>query len=143
MQYHKIPRKIIAEQYMCSTEKNLIDYKFFCFNGEPKFLYVSSDYKGKLAVDFYDLEWNHMDEIIPFDCYINAPIKNDKPKTFDKMLCCAKILASDFPFVRCDFYEINGECYFSELTFTPHGGGGKYNPIKTDYEWGEMLKLPI
>ena len=36
-QYIKIKKKIFAEKYLCD---NIIDYKIYCFNGEPKFIRV-------------------------------------------------------------------------------------------------------
>lgn len=54
--YSKIKRKIIIEEYLGST---LIDYKFFCFNGKPQFLYVSRDlaHDSVAQMSYFDMAW--------------------------------------------------------------------------------------
>jgi hypothetical protein len=66
----------------------------------------------------------------------------DKPKNFDKMLELAEVLAKDIPFVRIDFYNINGKIYFGEITFFPAAGMGKFEPEEWDEKLGNMIKLP-
>lgn len=140
--YKNIRPKIICEKYLVdSSNEELIDYKLMCFNGEPKCILVASGRHSLtgLKIDFLDLEWN----VLPFKR--EKPRSNKKipkPKTFDKMVKIAKILSKDIPFVRVDFYEVNGQLYFGELTFYPGAGFEKFEPADYDYILGNWLKLP-
>lgn len=59
--YKNVPKRIIAEPFMESDypEGDLDDYKFFCFNGKPKYCQVIRDRNTKESIDFYDMDWNH------------------------------------------------------------------------------------
>ena len=139
--YKDVPRKIIAEKYMeDSSTGELNDYKFMCFNGKVKCIFVCSDrFKGSgLKITFYDTDWN----VMPFErpCHKrDKPI--DKPKNYDKMMEIAEHLSKDIPFVRTDFYEINGDLYFGELTFYPGSGFEEFEPKSGDDLLGKWIKL--
>ena len=141
--YKNVPRKIIAEQYMEDTEtQELRDYKFFCFNGEVKALFIASDRgnpKEETKFDFYDENFNHL----PFtNGHPNATKEIVKPKSFEKMKELASILSKGIPHLRVDFYEIDGRIYFGELTFCHWSGLMPFNPEEWDYTFGNWLKLP-
>lgn len=142
--YKNINRKIIAEKFMVDSEYGeLRDYKFFCFNGEVKFLFIATDRsKGDHAVcfDFFDAEFNHL----PFTHgHPNAKILPKKPAMFEDMKKIASKLSAGIPSVRVDLYEINGKIYFGELTFTHWGGFMPFEPPEYDYILGEFIKLPF
>lgn len=145
--YRNVPRKIIAEKYMENKQFNvdgLVDYKFFCFNGEPKFLYVSSglEYHPTAHMSFVDLDGNRL----PFhrkdfhEYTEEIPI----PENFSLMLQLAAKMAknSGCAFLRVDLYEIDGRVYFSEFTFTPCSGLMPLEPKKWDEILGSWIKLP-
>ena len=142
--YKNVPRKIIAERYMEDTEtQELRDYKFFCFNGEVKALFVATD-RGNIneetKFDFYDENFNHL----PFlNGHPNAIKEIKKPINFDKMKELASKLSKGIPQIRVDFYEIDGGIYFGELTFFHHSGLTPFKPEEWDYKFGEYIKLPI
>ena len=119
--YSKIRPKILAEELLINLQtpqNGLADYKFFCFNGEPKYVNVIGDrdlFSHSFLIDqVFDLSWKR----IVFD-------EKDKskdiecPHSFKEMLDVAKILSEPFPFVRVDLYEVKGKPVFGELTFTP------------------------
>lgn len=140
--YKNVPRRIIAEQYMEDNSGELNDYKFFCFDGEPKALFVASDRGRKdteTKFDFFDMEWNHL----PFT---NGHPNSDKeipcPPNFDHMKEIAGKLSVGMPHVRVDLYNINGTIYFGELTFFHWGGTVPFNPKEWDYKFGSWIKLP-
>lgn len=140
--YKNVKPRIIAEQYM-EDEKTaeLRDYKFMCFDGEVKSLFVCSDRfsKDSLHVTFFDRDWNHL----PFER--QYPLKKDgidKPQNLDLMIKLAEKLSADIPFLRVDLYEINGKIYFGELTFFPGGGNEAFTPEEWDYKFGSYIKLP-
>ena len=142
--YEDIPNKVIFERLLPRDERNdLPDYKFFCFNGEPFCLYTMIDYtdnhaNGKLG--FYDMEFNQL----PYRRMDFAPItqKLPKPKNFEKMVEYARILSKDFPHVRVDFYNIDGEIIFGELTFQNGSGYINFEPDEFDFIMGDKFILP-
>lgn len=136
--YSKIVPHITCEEYLgeCIT-----DYKFFCFNGKPQYIYISSDliHDRQAQIGFFYLDGKKMPLIR--DDY--APMDIDQlPDFFEDMKRDAEVLCQDFPFVRVDFFIANNTYYFAELTFTPSGGMMPFNPDKYDLEWGKMLTLP-
>ena len=140
--YKNIKPRIIIEKYMeDSAQYELKDYKFMCFNGKVKCSFVCSDRYGEggLKVDFYDLEWKKM----PFQRhYPNSNQDIPKPRKYELMIELAEKLSEGIPFVRVDFYEINGKVYFGELTFFPGSGFEEFTPEKYDRILGDMLELP-
>ena len=122
-------------------EDELKDYKLMCFNGKVKCSFVCSDrYNNKgLKVDFFDINWNKM----PFERkYPNSTQKIQKPINYELMIEFAEKLSRNIPFLRVDFYEINGKIYFGELTFFPGSGFEEFRPEKYDRILGDMLELP-
>lgn len=142
--YKNVKKRIIAEQYIEDTScknNDLRDYKFFCFNGEPKYCQVISGRKEKMAIDFFDLEWNHQ----PFHEPYFFPFSEnaiEKPECYQEMIELAKELSKGFPFLRVDFYQVNGNVYFGELTFFPTSGMGGFSPDEWDRKFGDMITLP-
>lgn len=143
--YKDIKPRIIIEKYMENENKSgLIDFKFFCFNGTPKFLYVSEGLEDHstakisfLNMDF-QLESFRRKDYRPF----NDISEVFKPVNYDKMVELAGELSENFPFVRVDFYEIKGKIYFSEFTFFPCSGMLPFEPEEWDRIIGNWLTLP-
>lgn len=141
--YKDIPRKIIAEQYMEDTEtKELRDYKFFCFNGVPKALFIASGrLKGEenVTFDFFDMDYNHL----PFtNGHPNSKVWPQKPVCFEEMKELAAKLSEGMSHVRVDFYEVDGKVYFGEFTFSHWGGFMPFVPNEWDYTFGRWIVLP-
>lgn len=138
--YKDIQPKIIIEEYIQEAE-DLIDYKFFCYNSEPKNMFIVQNRKygkDKMTVTFYDNNFN----LLPFSrVYKYSREKIEKPKLWNEMLRISKILAEPFPFVRVDFYMLNDELKIGELTFYPGNGFETFDPIEWDYKLGEMIDL--
>lgn len=141
--YKNIKPRIIIEEFIEDEEYPAIrDYKFYCFNGEPKYLYVSEGLEdhSTAQIEFFDMNF----EPAPFgrSDYRRFKIKPQKPYNFEKMKELAKVLSQDIPFVRVDFYEVNKKIYFGELTFTPCSGYMPFDPEEWDKKLGDMLELP-
>ena len=122
-QYKKIDRKILCEKYIENERGGFPeDYKFYCFNGKPYAVMVCMEReKGKPKFYYFDMNWNPL----PFEDTVELINSNSYPKMpegFHKMKEYAVKLASDFKFVRADFYLLNGSVIFGELTFTPSAG---------------------
>lgn len=137
--YHFIKNRIIVQQLIETKDgRSPKDYKFFCFNGEPKFLYVASDRDTHCKFDFYDLEWNH----IPVkQGHPNSKVHIEKPECLDEMLKICKILSKDFPHVRVDLFYEQGKIYFGELTFFHFSGLTSFIPQKYDKIFGEYFDV--
>ena len=134
--YSPIKPKITCEKYLGDM---VVDYKFFCFHGEPKFLYASSDDSdGTTHLSFFNLDGTR----IPVDYNAYADFVDfTLPPFYEELLKDARILSQDFPFVRVDFFVFKDKFYFAELTFAPGAGFMEIKPEKFDYEWGEYLNL--
>ncbi len=139
--YKDVRPRIIAEQYMEDhVDGELRDYKFFCFGGEPKAMFIASDRASDhVKFDYYDLKFNHLDIK---QKYPHAQEALRKPVTFEKMIDFSKILSKGFPHVRVDFYEVDGHLYFGELTFYHFSGFMPFEPDRWDKVFGDWLKLP-
>lgn len=138
--YKNVKPRIIIEKYMASNNEKLQDYKFYCFNGQPKFLSTSRgmDNHSTARLSFMDMEYN-LTEFSRED--YELLLNTEKPKNFEEMKKIAKQLSKDIPFVRVDLYEIKGKTYFGELTFYPSSGFIKFRPKEYDQIIGDMLKL--
>lgn len=141
--YRDLTPRIIAEEYKeDESGYELRDYKIFCFNGEPKILFVASDRQKAgedTKFDFFDLNWNHL----PFtNGHPNSKEHIAKPKNFEEMLEIAKKLSVDIPQVRIDLYNCNGQIYFGEITFFHWSGMTAFDPVEWDFKLGKMIKLP-
>lgn len=140
--YRYVPKRIIAEKYLEDKEtRELRDYKFFCFDGKVRLMFIASDRQNREEpyFDFYDNDFNHLELI---HGHPNAPVPPQKPKNFDKMINLAEQLAKGMPHVRIDFYEVNGSVYFGEITLYHHCGFVPFQPNKWDTVLGEMIHLP-
>ena len=141
--YKNVPRRIIAEKYMVDESGcELKDYKFFCFDGEPKVMLLVSGRNAESKYDFMDMSFCQL----PFERgHVRTQDTNMlvKPKGFEKMKKLAAILSKNLPHIRVDFYDIKGKIYFGELTFYPASGFASFTPIEWDYTFGSWLKLPL
>lgn len=131
-----------AEEKKIAVNKGLTDYKFFCFNGVPKFLYVSRGLENHSTaeISFYDMNGNEM----PFRRNDYKPYHNAvMPENFDEMKVIAAKLAKEVacPFIRIDSCSVNSKIYFSEITFSPYAGFLPFEPKDADAELGKMLDL--
>lgn len=141
MPYKHVKPRIIAEKYMVDESgTELKDYKFFCFDGVVKCLFVVVDRfnknGGHPCLNFYDKDFN----LLPFERgYPNTTKTIDSPLNYEKMLELAEILSKDIPFVRIDLYNIDGKIYFGEFTFTPGNGIEPFEPEEWDYRLGEWI----
>ena len=138
--YKNVPRKIIAEKYMEDETGQLRDYKFYCFNGEPKIIMINSDREiGKTKADYFDMDFNWLDLKWGYE---HALVKPSKPINFEKMKELAVVLSKNIPELRVDFYEVNNKIYFGELTFFDGSGFDKIEPKEWDKKIGAWIKLP-
>lgn len=132
---------VLAEEFLKQDGHTPNDYKFFCFDGEPYYVYTATAHfeKGMSAISFYDLNWNMLD--VKYADYLTAKV--ERPEQFDEMLTIAKKMSKGFPFVRVDFFNVAGRVYLSELTFDSGDGHRKFTPASFDEEMGRLFRINI
>ena len=138
--YKDVKPRIIAEEYMEDTANDaLTDYKFFCFHGVPKLMYISKDRGNEPRTDFFDMDFNHL----PIEVRDpNAEIMPEKPKQFEQMRKIAGQLSEGIPHLRVDFYLINERIYIGELTFFHMSGFTQIKPAEWNEKMGSWITLP-
>ena len=136
--YGKVFPRIIIEQYLEDGHgTDLYDYKVFCFNGKAKLVDVHCGRFGTHKRNIYDLNWKLQDVKFKYDNFEGV----EKPKIFDELIEKAELLASNFHHARVDFFIVNDQLYFGEITFTNGAGFDRIKPYSFDKQMGEWLKL--
>lgn len=139
--YYGLKPKVMAEELLIdhkAPNEDVKDYKFLCFNGKVKYIWVDSNRYTKHTRNFYDTEWNYLD--VSCD-YPNGGDTIPKPKNLKKMMKIAEILSEEFPHVRVDLYDVNDQVYFGELTFYPNSGYRKFTPDDFDFKLGSYFNI--
>ena len=134
--YSFINKRIFVEEFLGNNLKN---YKFLCYHGKPKFVYLSIMEENKKYRNFYDMNWNFLN----FHCLSEPhPTYNyTRPKLFELMKKYASILSSDFIFARIDLYEIENEVRLGEITFAPMNSKFNCKNRSDEIELGRYLKI--
>lgn len=145
--YKNVKPRIIAEKYMSEgdgvpDDNGLNDYKFFCFNGEVKMMFIATERQSRIEpyFDFYDTNGVHIEMR---HGHPNAPTPPPCPSQFKLMKQLAAKLSVGFPTLRVDFYESHGRVYFGELTFYHHTGMVEFEPGEWDYTMGSWIQLNL
>ena len=138
--YKNVPKRVIAEQYISDGDGQLRDYKFYCFNGEPKIMLMASNRYSTHNFDYFDMDFQHL----PIESLFGKPLgdKAVKPKLFDEMKRIASLLSKGIPHVRVDLYCANDSVYFGELTFFDSSGFDNMSSDTVDLLWGSWIRLP-
>lgn len=146
MQYKNVDKKIIVEKFLSTKDSSLpSDYKLYCFNGECKaVLYISDRDKAEHKAAFFDSMWNYLG--VPHNegkaiSYKEINPLPEAPKSLQTMITAAEDLAEGFPFVRVDFYDVDGKAIFGEMTFTPSGGHDASEIDINGQTMGELLEI--
>lgn len=137
--YKNLKPRLICEKYLEDETGQLTDYKIHCFNGKPEFINVIKDRTAKMVLNTYDLDWNFIDVNFSRHYPNNKNIVFKKPEVFDELIEYSKILSADFNYVRVDFYIVNKNIIFGELTFTPGNGSYEFSE-EEDIKFGEYFK---
>ena len=138
--YKMVKRKVFAEQYIeDETLKTLLDYKFYCFDGVVKAMFiVMRGEHGDKKINYYDASFKPLD--LTQGCAHFSALS--KPKCYDEMIQIAEKLSAGIPHVRVDLYEVNGKVYFGEYTFFDSGGTGDFQPDEWNKTFGDWITLP-
>jgi hypothetical protein len=140
--YKDVQPRLIAEKFLKEDGKqSLVDYKYYCFDGEAKFIDVHIDRDEDHKQGCFDLNYN----LLPFGKsknYKSISEGIEKPSNLDEMTQCAETLAKGLPFVRVDFYSVNGKTIFGEMTFYPSDARKDFYPEEYNKIIGDYFKLP-
>lgn len=143
--YKNVTRRIIAEQFIETGPgvDDLPDYKFFCFNGDVKAMFVATERQNpneEVKFDFFDSEFNHL----PFrQGHDNAKQSPLKPKNYELMKQISAKLSENLPQVRVDLYDLGDKVLFGEMTLFHFSGMVPFEPNEWDKTFGDWIKLPI
>ena len=144
-QYKFIKPRIIVEKLLISKEGKIpFDYKLHCINSKVVFIYVSVDREGSNKRNIYSRSWEPMHFTWAAKGKKTEGLRGEeiaKPSSIDKMIELAEKLSFGFPYVRIDFYDLDGKVYFGEVTQHHGGGFDQIRPIEWDYKLGELVKL--
>ena len=146
--YKNVPRRVIAEQYVepGPNKNDLSDYKWYCFNGEPKFCQIIQDRSSNETIDFFDTKWKHQEFVglnpVSGPALGHAAIVPECPVNLETQIHIARELSKGIPFSRIDLYETAGHTFFGEITFYPASGFGVFTPNQYNEIIGQMLVLP-
>ena len=142
--YKNVRRRIICEPLLTDGSiglgSTIKDYKFFCFNGVPKVMYISNDRGDDPRTDFFDMDFNHLPIKMKDPNAETLPIK---PECFETMKLISQKLSKGIPHLRVDFYVVNNKPYVGELTFFHNSGYTAIQPKEWNYKMGEWIELPI
>lgn len=118
-QYENINRGIIVQPDL----GQLLDWQFWCENGEIKYIQLSRKLGKNLEefICFTDSSCEYTDMYLGIKPMRFKLLSKEK-ETYKKMKPIVEQLASDYKFVRVDLYSINDKVKFSELTFSPCSG---------------------
>lgn len=128
--------RIVVEKFLSDPTNPFVginDYKILCFNGSPEYIIVDVNRFVNHKRDIYDSNWKRIN--VTTD-HKQTDEGIEPPANLNHMLDIARNLASDFPFVRVDLYNVQNRIVFGELTFYPWSGYVKFDPDVFDFVLG-------
>lgn len=136
--YEHVKPRVYCEEFLDDGNFQPTDYKFLCFNGEPKLVMLCTDREKGAKFTFTDANYRRLKWETGFHSGGELP---PKPASFEQMLHYAREIAQPFPFVRVDFYDIHGKLYVGELTFSPLGSAIDYIIDEGLQQMGDWLDI--
>ena len=144
--YKNIEPKIIADKVIRDKNGRLpLDYRFFCFDGEPKLLMMDVGVINDEGVhqhvyprNLYDMDFQRLPIRWGRDSY-DGPV--EKPENFERMVEIARKLSEPFALARVDLYNLDGKIYFGEITFYHAGGCQSIEPEEWDLQIASWIDL--
>lgn len=147
LQYKNVKPLIMIEKLLLTKEGKLPnDYKLHCINGQLEFVYCSVDREGINKRNIYDANWNPLYFTWSEPCKDPSTLRGPEipaPLSFKKMKELASVIAKDFDYVRVDFYDVDGDLYFGEITLHHGSGLDVFVPSTFDELYGKKLKLNV
>lgn len=146
-QYKNIKPRVIAEKLLITKGGKIPnDYKLHCINGKVAFVYVAVDREGLNKRNIYDKNWNPLNFTLAYKTKNLDTLRGEEieaPNSYQMMIEFAEKIAEMYPYVRVDFYDVDGKLYFGEVTHHHGGGYNLFTPREWDLKWGNMIKLKL
>lgn len=143
--YKNIKPKILVENFL-ETEEPLLDFRFFCFHGKVKMIFVDIDtasedgsHNPHAKRNIYDTNFNLMNFTVGRENFDTNLVQ--KPDNLDLMIEYAEKISNPFIFCRVDLYNLNGQIKFGEITFYPGGATQQFSSEEADLEVSSWLKI--
>jgi hypothetical protein len=133
--YLEVEPALLVEGYIGNISQLPVDYKLFVFSGKVQFIQVDTDRRSQHQRVFFDRAWRRQDFTIAFP---TDPREISPPHSVERMIWAAERISHEFLFVRVDFYEINGQPKFGEMTFYPESGLFRVSPLEYDRKLGGL-----
>ena len=139
--YKNVKPRIVAEKYISKIDNNpMVEYKIFCYHGEPKYIFAEKKESNSIQKCFYDLDWNKILPQKESSIFTNSNFM--KPNNLEKMLEVATKLSEGFIFMRVDLYSVGNKITFGELTFFSSAGLIKSKIERFNTEYAKLIQLP-
>ena len=136
--YKNVKPRIIADKLLDDhTGDVLRDYKWWCFDGIPTYMYLTVKNED-IYENFYDMDFKPVNINHRFKRFVP---EFDKPECFEEMKGLASKLSKGIPFVRVDFFQVNGKVWFGEFTFYDWGAMRRFKTDEQDFELGKLINL--
>lgn len=145
--YADVPRRLLVEHHLGEGTTSPTDHKVYVLNGEAVLIQLFSGRFRRLERRMVDRAWRELP--VHRAAYPGGPLIVPEPTSLPPAPTClttlldqAERLAAPFPFARVDFYLLDDEPVFGELTFFPNAGYVEFRPRRFDHELGARLRLP-
>jgi hypothetical protein len=132
--------RIIVEELLedpNNADGSIDDFKFMCFNGKFKCLWIDKGRYSDHHRGFWDENLNFLEGVCSDHDTFSVPPQ--LPDNIKEMARVAEKLSEDFPYSRIDLYNIQGRIVFGEITFYPWSGYVKFTPDEFDYQLGSYF----
>lgn len=130
--YVGLERKVIVEEYI--DDSFVLEGSLHCLNGEPKVIsLIDRTTKSRQSFDA---------NTTPLGVSLHFPLQEFEPQSWDflpSLLKSARVLSSEFGYIRVDFYTDTTRILFGELTHLPAGGTGKFYPANGEVKFSEAF----
>lgn len=148
-QYKNIKPCVIVEKLLQTKEGYIpLDFKLHCLNAKVRMIQVDIG-RGtdNHCRNWYNINW----EREPYkwsspkgNGKFTDPSDEDvpKPESLNKMIELSEVLAEPFAYVRVDWYDVDGQLFFGEMTFHHDGGSKPILPEEWDAKLGALVNLP-
>ena len=129
--YKNIKRRVLVEELLAtSDDRQLVEFKVYCFNGDPQIILKQRGRVSEKSDAYYDSNWQWIEVLILENGISRRRIPPEPPpKSLNKLLEIARTLSSQTDSIRVDFLEdSHGEFRVGELTNYPVTGLMEYFP---------------
>ncbi len=138
--YHGLERCVVFEELLAWHGALPLDVKVFCYQGEPRWLYLVSGRPHAAMDSFVDLAWNRL--AVQQADHPAHDILPPRPACLEALLRDAATLSAGLDHLRVDMLVTDHGYRVGELTVANGSGMVLYDPPSYDEVFGAMWQLP-